>query len=418
MSAPRNPALLQVQVRWSNGDNKEFPTTVPGDTAILRESQQFRKDIEREVERWMDVLMELPCADRELFRRAVRHHATFEDVHSFRSLHLVQSLYLQPNLYDEVLHERHLASICSYPTCNKRPRRPYSEESRWKITQHTSRNTSIRGPNKRDVVQVAGNPEDGFCSPTCTTRSRWYRSQLSIEPVWARPEIDIGDLKAYQKTTRQGQQTLSSAGEVDLLEDMEDRGEIVIKIGQIKKLGSSEQEEEVDAKSKNQQKSSAAKEKAASDEPIPLSTNPLPISELVAEAPTQPSTFMQKLESTLASLRIYEKESIPQPSQPQIQTADEPQRNLNAVSTSSANPDTRPLKPDLVEHQSGVKGDESSRPASALEANRPAVPPVGAEHNHPDAQESDWEDESEDEETQKVFELALAAREQLKDGSF
>lgn len=76
MSIQRNPTLLQVQVRSSNTNSEEIPTADTGDAALLRESQQFRKEMEREVERWMDVLMELPSVDRSFLRRAVRHDAT------------------------------------------------------------------------------------------------------------------------------------------------------------------------------------------------------------------------------------------------------------------------------------------------------------------------------------------------------
>lgn len=75
MSGQRNPSFLQVQAR-SGGilTSTGRSVTATEDAALLRESQQFRKDMEREVERWMDVLMESPSVDRRFLRRAVRPH--------------------------------------------------------------------------------------------------------------------------------------------------------------------------------------------------------------------------------------------------------------------------------------------------------------------------------------------------------
>lgn len=317
-----------------------------------------------------------------------------------------------------MLHERHLASICSYPTCDKHPRRPYSEESRWKITKNTSRNTSLRGPNKRDVVEVAGNPEDGFCGPDCATRSRWYRSQLGQEPVWARPDVDVGDIKEYQKNKRQGHRIVTLPGEVDLLEDMEERGDIAIKNGQIQKLGGSirgigsvQKASEVD-----QPISSARTQKA--DALMPLDTESLPKPELVAEFRAQPSTFMQKLESTLASLRIFEKASITQPSQTQQPSTDEQRGSLTDTSSSSTNTDIQHSARHPVDHRSRDKRDEPKLPQPLFEAGGLAGYTELDGPGDLEARDTDFEDESEDEETRKVFEFALAAREQLKDGRF
>jgi hypothetical protein len=72
MSAQRNPSSLQVQARSGNiSTSAGRSVTATEDAALLRESQQFRRDMEREVERWMDVLMESPSVDRRFLRRAV-----------------------------------------------------------------------------------------------------------------------------------------------------------------------------------------------------------------------------------------------------------------------------------------------------------------------------------------------------------
>lgn len=417
MSFQRNPTSLQVQVRSSNTDSVEISTKNTDDAALLRESQQFRKDMEREVERWMDVIMESPSVDRSFLRRAVRRDDLAWDAYSFRARHLAKSLYLQPNLYDEVLHERHLATMCSYPTCDKQPRRPYSEESKWKITTNTSRNTSLRGPNKRDVVEVAGNPGDGFCGPDCAIRSRWYRSQLGVEPVWARPNVNVGDIKEYQKNKRQGHRIVALPGEVELLEDMEERGDIAIKNGQIQKLGAPTRGNGIVKKASEVDQPISSLRTQKADAVMPLDTKSLPKSELVAETRAQSSTFMQKLESTLASLRIVEKDSITQPSQTQQPSSGEQRGGLTDTSSSSTNTDIQHSACQPVDRGSRDRRDELKHPQPLFEAGLAGY----TEPDGPgdlDARDTDFEDGSEDEETRKVFEFALAAREQLKDGRF
>lgn len=335
----------------------------------------------------------------------------------------LQSLYLQPNLYDEVSHERHLAMICSYPTCNKRPRRAYSEDARWRITNTTTHNVSLRGSNKRDVVQVAGNPEDGFCSPACAIRSRWFRSRLDLEPVWARQNIDVGDLKAYQAHAGNGRLPDPVPDEVDLLEDMEERGEIVIEDGQIRRLestlrtaGTMQNPAEVT------QDTGSEKEENDEGDVTHQKTEPLPKTQLVAETRAQPSTFMQRLENTLAGLRIVEKTASTEQSPSERPISDESQHSTVPPNgtTSVAVPGSERTGTPLAGNTSADKGDESKtlQPTPGSTSSRSGMATRRQNGQMGSGRESDFEDESEDEETQKVFALALAARKQLEDGNF
>lgn len=71
MSSHRQPTSLQVQANRNVSDSSGYPSTAVEDAALLRESRQFRRDMEREAERWVDVLMESPSVDRRFLRRAV-----------------------------------------------------------------------------------------------------------------------------------------------------------------------------------------------------------------------------------------------------------------------------------------------------------------------------------------------------------
>jgi hypothetical protein len=302
--------------------------------------------------------------------------------------------------------------MCSYPACNKRPRRAYSEDARWRITKTSSHNVSIRGPNKRDVVEVAGNPEDGFCGPPCAIRSRWYRSRLAQEPVWARPNIDVGDLKAYQIGTKQGRQFDALPEEIDLLEDMEDRGEIIIENGQIRRVDSPRRRPEaIDEVPGIVQNSESAKEEPA--EVSPRKTEPLPKSELVAETRDQPSTFMQRLESTLASLRIVEKTATTEQPHPKPSTSNGNEQSSTSLAEQSKTiPDGNPSSSRRDESRTQ---HSSHAPTASTRSEATSKRQSGQGGREGD---SDFDDESEDEETRKVFDLALAARRQLEDGSF
>lgn len=71
MSARRQPTSLQVQAKHNTDSPSGQTPTVAEDETLLRESRQFRRDMEREAERWVDVLMETPSVDRRFLRRAV-----------------------------------------------------------------------------------------------------------------------------------------------------------------------------------------------------------------------------------------------------------------------------------------------------------------------------------------------------------
>ena len=85
MSSHRQPTSLQVQANRNASESSGYPSTATEDAALLRESRQFRRDMEREAERWVDVLMESPSVDRRFLRRAVSTCAS-----SLRSVCLIR----------------------------------------------------------------------------------------------------------------------------------------------------------------------------------------------------------------------------------------------------------------------------------------------------------------------------------------
>lgn len=308
---------------------------------------------------------------------------------------------------------------CSYPACSNRPHKPYSDEAKWKITKTTTHNISIRGPNKRDIVEVAGNPEDGFCSPACAVRSRWYRSRLNPEPIWARSTVDVGDLKVFQAQLKQGRKVDVNPEEVELLEDMEEKGEIVIQNGQIQRVNPSEATEPIPDKPSRGIPSGEGSIKDRSEQP--KTTESLSKSEIVAESREKTSSLMQRLEKTLADLRIVEKAANSPAKDPTTLSPPPPPSNSDLPSSSSNRASglnaTRQEVAASSPHSSLDAGQTTNVGSRSTMSNATKAP-IRADRKAGNEGDDSYEDESEDDETRMVFDLALAAREQLTDGTF
>lgn len=96
--------------------------------------------------------------------------------------------------YGEVEHERHLNGLCSYPLCENAPSAPYRAHKRFQINSRA-----------RSIKEVEGNADEGFCSKRCRVKSQWVRENLGSEAAWLRGKV----------------------APLDLIDDMEDRGELV-----------------------------------------------------------------------------------------------------------------------------------------------------------------------------------------------
>ncbi|WVQ75977.1 hypothetical protein IAR50_005613 [Cryptococcus sp. DSM 104548] len=205
---PRNPARLAVAARdtpsgpssrpASSSRRVSQPSSAPSpnsasidaigepseaalreDAETLKRARMRKAQLQKKVERWMDVLSE-DTVGRETFKRAAAH--------------------LTPPQYHEILHERHLNSLCSYPLCSNLPTAPYS-----------SRRKFIISTSKRSIDPASGNEHEGFCGKKCRTRSKWVEGRLKGEAVWLR------DLRGLGR---------EEGGGVELLEEVEERGEM------------------------------------------------------------------------------------------------------------------------------------------------------------------------------------------------
>ncbi|KAK6902575.1 hypothetical protein I204_07484 [Kwoniella mangroviensis CBS 8886] len=174
-NTPRNPVKLSVVAQQSSpqASSSRRPlneTDYKAEDDILIKAAVRKAQLQRRVDRWMDKLME-ETVDRNTFKKITSH--------------------LTPAQYQELIHERHLNSLCSYPLCPNKPRREYSDKKRLSIST-----------TNRTIKEKQGNPEDGFCCEKCKKRSEWVESTLSEEAVWLRREIK----------------------EVELLEELEESG--------------------------------------------------------------------------------------------------------------------------------------------------------------------------------------------------
>jgi hypothetical protein len=233
--------------------------------------------------------------------------------------------------------------------------------------------------------------------------------------------VNAGDLKRFQTQLKEGHKVEAMPEEVDLLEDMEDKGEVIIENGQIRRVDRANISQQTSANSSD----GPIKETGAEDRSeLSRKTEPIPKTELVAESREKPSSLMQRLEKTLAGLRIVEKaetaghasQALPEPPS---------QSSQYASSSSTSSPASAPLQT----KQPVAAAPQSARPDNAKPSCRQSSGPTTNALQSPkrstprrtqteNGGDDSLEEESEDEETRMVFDLALAARGQLDDGTF
>ena len=374
---------------------------------FLRETREYRTAIEKELEVWVDLLTETDSIDRETLKRAVSlgRTASKPSIPKLIDIAFSQSLYLTPYDYDQVEHERHLASMCSYPLCASASRRPYTSQS-----HYTFRSTGVVSPMRttrnRDLIhQEEGNKDDGFCCKDCLIRSRWYGRRLRDEAIWTRNEVAPGDYGRWKSKARgtPGEEGLKAALEVELLEEMEERGEVLLRNGSLLMKGSfspiqskaSLPEEPRISISTASAKSADTLYETSSQPELPL--NGLVKMGLIAETREHPSRFEDQLNATLASLQIVERvapmgtpEPPKLPTEPSERRKDKPANYVRMEPTS---------KNELLpESQQSLGGHLGTRTGDQ----------VGQQD----------EDEDEDDEIKMAFEAAYAAREMLRNGDF
>ncbi|TYJ56918.1 hypothetical protein B9479_002363 [Cryptococcus floricola] len=410
---PRNPARLAVATRdtpsgpssrpVSSPRRVSQPTPVPADDsstsqigepseAALREDAETLKrarvrkaQLQKKVERWMDLLSE-DTVEREAFKKAAAH--------------------LTPPQYHEILHERHLNSLCSYPLCPNPPTAPYS-----------SRRKFIISTSKRSIDPASGNEHEGFCGKKCTARSKWMERQLRGEAVWLR------DLKGLG----------GEGGGVELLEEVEERGEVPSLDDVVGRRGSevsanAEETAPAPAVLRPQQVIAPAKQPLPADaaqvkpgtSAVTALIDSLVIHERPVSAPGAPQTAKQ--------VPVAQPSPLPLP----LPTSVKSSRALNAreqrrdqaslitppaTLTRSVLSAAQSVSSSLPAASGGADSSKSSTPGGK-NSNR-GGPGQESEEEESD-EESDWEKEMkfgpEDDEMRALFEEAEKAREMALDG--
>jgi len=264
----------------------------------------------------------------------------------------------------------------------------------------------MRTTRNRDLIhQEEGNKDDGFCSKDCLIRSRWYGRRLRDEAIWTRNEVAPGDYGRWKSKARgtPGEESLKAALEAELLEEMEERGEVLLRNGSLLMKGSfspTKSRAALPVESRTPISTASAK---SADTLDPTSIKPeLPLNGLVkmgliAETREQPSRFEDQLNATLASLQVVERVALagtPEPpklpTEPSEKRKDKPANYIRMEPTS-----TNELLPESQQSLGGHLGTRTGEQVVDEE-----------------------EEEDEDDEIKMAFEAAYAAREMLRNGEF
>ena len=291
--------------------------------------------------------------------------------------------------------------MCSYPLCSSASRRPYTAQSHYTFRSTGVVSTSRTSRNRDLIRQEEGNKDDGFCTKDCLIRSRWYNRRLRDEAIWTRQDVGPGDYGRWKSKAR-GDPRLEQRRielEVELLEEMEERGEVLLRDGHIYMQGSFPVDGSVKAVPKPlslMPPSPPAPSVEGTDTKPELPLNGLVKMGLVAETREHPSRFEDQLNATLAGLQIVERTvpiGIPEP-------PSQSKRGGNPGST-------------LTKLDNYVKME----PSSARELLPESEQGNGLSTSTLDDDVQEAEDD-EDDEVKTAFEAAYAARDMLRNGEF
>jgi RNA polymerase II-associated protein 2 len=136
---------------------------------------QHRKDIENKILENLETLIDYPLTENAQPESPSPSEAA--DVTNLLQL-------FQPSDFEELVDERRMANRCGYPLC---PRTPLKQkgDGRYRIVKTSS------GPG---VQAVPKEKFESWCSPACTRRCIFLKSQLSNEPAWARDLSSVHSL--------------------------------------------------------------------------------------------------------------------------------------------------------------------------------------------------------------------------------
>ncbi|WVF72543.1 hypothetical protein IAT40_007360 [Kwoniella sp. CBS 6097] len=401
-SLPRNPVRLAVAQRGSSiSDAEHHLGAAPRildvglddgsrdeEVTVLRRAEVKRAQLIRRVERWMDQLME-ETVDRGTFKKVVSH--------------------VTPPQFVEIAHERHLNSLCSYPLCANPPARPYSTARRYVISTQA-----------RTIKPTEGNEEEGYCSKKCRVRSMWIERGLSGEAVWLRSQVK----------------------EVELLEELEERGEFTWEPEEKPSRASSTMTSNPTKITTQRQHITSTQDRQKELAPAPpaekshsRNTNPdsaaraqpdNPVTALIArltihERPT-PSVppappSLRPATSSIASEQVSLPANTPQ-IEPQPFPSSKPRLSTNTVPNASPR-DSRRVSSSLMATSTTQLAKSFVSATNQLGAVHLASQGGDSDDGEEEDKESDWEKEmawgEEDDEMKALFEEARLAREMLEE---
>ncbi|KAI8142383.1 Rtr1/RPAP2 family-domain-containing protein [Fennellomyces sp. T-0311] len=139
---------------------KSTKATLSAKQKLIKTSAEQRLQSQELAFSWQEKLFSKPKVSSQLLRQA--------------------AAILQPQTYDEVVEERSVQDWCGYPVCDRQPQK---NQPRYRI--------SLSQRKVFDQSELAL-----YCSDDCLQKSKYFRMQLSEEPVWFRdlhvqPSIQI-----------------------------------------------------------------------------------------------------------------------------------------------------------------------------------------------------------------------------------
>lgn len=329
-----------------------------------------------------------------------------------------------------------MASLCSYPCCSHPCSRPFTSQS-----HYTFRSTGIislsQTSKSRDlVVQDQGNKDDGFCSKDCLIRSRWFEKRLRDDAIWTRPLVAPGDLGRWKSRARGGgpdEERAKAALEVEVLEDLEQRGEVTLQDGNLyvkgalppgassavtttatpptRLAGSSPLDHDDTGRSQSTTTTTSFRPQ------LPL--NGLKKTGLVAETRQHPSAFEDQLNATLAALSVVERPGKSFSHENDTSTAETTTKKSSKVHDKQQ---TLSVHDESCETNHVVTPAKMQPHSVAELLPESQQRPLSGRPTSPSRTES-WsqdqhEEDEEDDETRDAFEAAYAARDMLRNGTF
>lgn len=152
-SFPRRPFLLKTM------SSTQPKAPLNARQRLIKDSAQRRIKSQQLAFSWQERIFAKPKVSAHMLRQA--------------------AAVLQPQTYDEIVEERVVQDWCGYPLCDREPQK---DQPRYRI--------SLSQRKVFDQSELAS-----YCSEACMQKSKYFRMQLSEDPVWIR---DLQTVPAIQ----------------------------------------------------------------------------------------------------------------------------------------------------------------------------------------------------------------------------